>query len=364
MDWIMRFTAVSLILILLEYLAYRRWAMTGLKYDRVFSTRQAFEGETIQMLETIRNEKPLPLPLLTVESRMNGNLSLSSHANLEVNEIGYHKSLFTLMPFSKITRTHQVTCLKRGFYEVKSLAVCIHDLFGLIRVAENEIAVHAGIIVYPKLFDPGLFDLPSHSLMGNLIVRRWIAEDPFLLSGVREYESGDPMKSINWKASAKTGDLKVNQFVHSANTKLMMLLNVESSEAQWGRDGDTEPVEQGISICATLAKKTIDQGMEAGFAANGQPYGNNHGMIYLECMSGEQQLYALWESMAMLNLRRVMSFHTFLQTQVESGLRDCDILVFTTYVDEEIDKQVTLLRMAGNSVEYWMLEPALEGGVA
>jgi hypothetical protein len=65
--------------------------------------------------------------------------------------------------------------------------------------------------------------------------------------------------------------------------------------------------------------------------------------------------------MAMLNLRRVMSFHTFLQAQVESGLRDCDILVFTTYVDEDIDKQVTLLRMAGNSVEYWMLEPEQQG---
>jgi len=356
MDWIIRFTAVAVLLLLVEYLVYRKWAMAGLSYDRAFTVRQAFEGETVLMRETIRNEKPLPIPLLTVESRMNGNLLLSSHANLEVNDIGYHKSLFTLLPFSKITRTHRVTCLKRGYYQVKSLAICIHDLFGLVRVAENEITVAAGIVVYPRLYDPGLFELPSHSLMGSMIVRRWIAEDPFLVSGIREYESGDPMKSVNWKASARTGGMKVNQFEHSANTRLMMLLNVESSQEQWGRDGDTEPVEHGISLCATLAQKAIENGMEAGFSANGRKADGSKGIIDIDCMSGEQQLYALWESMAMLELRRIMSFHTFLQTHAESGLRGCDILIFTTYVDEEIDQQATLLRMAGNSVEYWMLE--------
>lgn len=356
MDWIFRFISVALLFILVEYLLYKRWAMVGLHYDRFFSVTHAFEGETVQMRETIRNTKPLPLPLLTVESRMNTNLQLSSHANLEVNDIGYHKSLFTLMPFSKITRTHQVRCLKRGYYEVRSLAVCAHDLFGLARVAENEVAVRAGIVVYPRLYDPGLFDLPSHSLMGNLIVRRWIAEDPFLLAGVREYESGDAMNTINWKATAKTGELKVNQYDHSANTRLMLLLNVESSEQQWGRDGDTTPVEHGISLCATIAKKAIDNGMEAGFAANGCRMGGTKEPTVLDCASGDPQLYTLWEAMAMLEVKRSQSFHTFLEGLANGGLSGCDVLVLTTYVDDAIDNQIRLLRMAGNSVEYWMLQ--------
>ena len=64
--------------------------------------------------------------------------------------------------------------------------------------------------------------------------------------------------------------------------------------------------------------------------------------------------------MAMLEIRRSMSFHTFLQGQVDTGLSGCDILVLTTYVDEDIDQQVRLLRMSGNSVEYWMLQPEQE----
>jgi uncharacterized protein (DUF58 family) len=356
MDWIFRFIAVALLFLLVEYLLYKRLAMTGLVYQRTFSVTHAFEGETVQMRETIRNAKPLPLPLLTVESRMNANLRLSSNPNLEVNDIGYHKSLFTLQPFSKIVRTHQVCCLRRGFYEVRSLAVCAYDLFGLARVSENELAVRAGIVVYPKLYDPGLFELPSHSLMGDLVVRRWIAEDPFLLAGVREYESGDPMNAINWKATAKTGNLKVNQYDHSANTRLMLLLNVESSEQQWGRDGDLAPVEHGISLCATLAKKAIDHGMEAGFAANGHRIGGPKEPIILDCASGDPQLYNLWEAMAMLEARRVQSFHTFLDGLAGTGLSGCDILVLTTYVDDAIDRQIRLLRMAGNSVDYMMLQ--------
>lgn len=354
MDWMLRFSALAFVLLLLEYMVYRRWGSASLHYERVFSVQHAFEGETVQMRETIRNAKPLPLPLLTVESRLNPNLQLSSGANVEVNDIGYHKSLFTLLPFSKITRTHQVKCLKRGYYKVSSLAVSVHDLFGLVSVSENEVIVRADIIVYPKLLDPELFSLPCHSLMGNLIVRRWISEDPFLLSGIREYEPGDPMKIVHWKATAKTGELKVNQYEYSSNTRLLLILNVESSEEQWGREGDTSPIEYGISLCATLAMKAISNGMEAGFAANGSNLGKKV-PIRIECVSGDHQLYVLWEAMAALELKRSTSFHTFLNSLEESGLVGCDVLVLTTYVDDLIDKQIKLLRLAGNSVDCYML---------
>ena len=36
-------------------------------------------------------------------------------------------------------------------------------------------------------------------------------EDPFEYRGIREYQPYDDMRSVNWKATAKTGDLKVNQ---------------------------------------------------------------------------------------------------------------------------------------------------------
>jgi hypothetical protein len=39
-----------------------------------------------------------------------------------------------------------------------------------------------------------------------------------------------------------------------------------------------------------------------------------------------------------------------------TGLSGCDILVLTTYVDDAIDRQIRLLRMAGNSVDYLMLQ--------
>ncbi len=52
----------------------------------------------------------------------------------------------------------------------------------------------------------------------------------------------------------------------------------------------------------------------------------------------------------------VQSFHTFLDGLAGTGLSGCDILVLTTYVDDAIDRQIRLLRMAGNSVDYLMLQ--------
>ena len=61
-------------------------------------------------------------------------------------------------------------------------------------------------------------------------MRRWIVDDPFMLAGVREYQYGDSMRDVNWKATAKTGNLQVNQRDFTADRRLMVYLNVEDHE--------------------------------------------------------------------------------------------------------------------------------------
>lgn len=49
--------------------------------------------------------------------------------------------------------------------------------------------------------------LPMHRLGGLLEGRRGMVEDPFAFAGMREYDGTDPMNRINWKASARSGNL-------------------------------------------------------------------------------------------------------------------------------------------------------------
>ena len=88
---------------LLEHVALR-----GLTCTRAFSRREVFEGDEGELVEVISNDRPLIVPWLRVESRISRHLQFGRQENLDVSGSMYHKSLFTLMPYQRITRRHRV----------------------------------------------------------------------------------------------------------------------------------------------------------------------------------------------------------------------------------------------------------------
>ena len=75
----------------------------------------------------------------------------------------------------------------------------------------------------------------------------------------------DPMKSINWKASARTGALMVNTFDSVRSQKAMIFLDVEDRGILRYED----LVEESIALAATLMRRLLRQHIEVGFVYNG-----------------------------------------------------------------------------------------------
>ena len=78
------------------------------------------------------------------------------------------------------------------------------DLLG-IKDPFSQNNLQANLVVYPSIIPMQEVPLPSHNWQGDISVRRWIVDDPFIISGVREYRAGDGMNQISWKATARTG---------------------------------------------------------------------------------------------------------------------------------------------------------------
>lgn len=57
-------------LVLLTGLLMRRFALKGLRYSRCFDRSTYFAGETTHMIEVVRNDRPVLLPWLRIESRL------------------------------------------------------------------------------------------------------------------------------------------------------------------------------------------------------------------------------------------------------------------------------------------------------
>jgi uncharacterized protein (DUF58 family) len=64
---------------------------------------------------------------------------------------------------------------------------------------------------------------------GVMQTKRQFLEDPFEYRGMREYQPYDDMKSINWKATAKTGDFKVNLHDFTTVRSVRIFLNLEDT---------------------------------------------------------------------------------------------------------------------------------------
>ncbi len=103
------------------------------------------------------------------------------------------------------------------------------------------------VIVYPRLRS-----LHGDAWLGEFLGR---TDDRDRFDTVREYRPGDPLRDVNWKASAKyQGDLMVTQFTGDRPVERVMIA-VEAPEAT---------IEAAAEAAASLAVHLLDVGLEVG----------------------------------------------------------------------------------------------------
>ena len=335
----------------LQSLVFGKFNFKGIKYTRYFGKRAVYEGETVELIEQIVNRKLLPVPWLRVESRISPDLHFqTAQEEREISEDEqYHKSVFYLGPYSRVTRRHTIKCLRRGDYQLTTVEATAGDLINFGH-ATRQLAVSAHLLVYPRLLGEDELDMPSRKWQGDMLVKRWIMPDPFLVGGLREYRSGDPMRSVHWGASARTGRLQVKTYDYTADPKLLIVLNVQMQEHQWAELMRYEQgtIEYGISLAATLLTRALEAGVEAGFACNGQLSIQPEEPVIIPPRRASTQGEQLLGALAELQIRRARNFPTFLEEL--AAFQDMDILILTAYDSELIQQGVNMLRMRGNSV--------------
>ncbi|UOQ48285.1 DUF58 domain-containing protein [Gracilibacillus caseinilyticus] len=349
---------VLLAVILLQGTLYRRWGLKGISYRRKFIQDAVFEGETIDMVDEIANKKLLPIPWIRLESKMSPNLLTQSEQNNKQQEGEmFHRTLFSLLPYQKITRKHRLTAMKRGYYPLQTVSVTTGDAVGFGEVFDSFNA-HTAVTVYPQIVALDDIPLPSHSWLGDITVKRWIVEDPFLQAGIREYQQGDPLNSINWKATARSQQLQINKKDFTADHHLLIYVNFDIHEDIRMPIERPDTIEKGLAYAASLASYAIEQGISTGFGCNGyyvEPFVNSTDRIkpsvrIVPSSSGQQTGYIL-DAIAKVKMDRSRNFRGFLQEDIDQGVTQSDIIIFTYVVTEKMENQIAQLESLGNAVE-------------
>ena len=217
---------------------------------------------TLQIV--VKNQKKLPLPMLNVKFQTNRNLEFEKNRGSIVTDQFYHNDIFQIGGGERVTRTLFYYGKKRGYYQIRNVDLTSADLIMSCEM-HSSFQPQESVYVLPKALESREFQLMLQQLNGEMLTKRNLYEDPFELRGIREYQPFDSMKSINWKATAKTGHFMVNQKNYTAPKTVRIFLNLEDKHLI----RNVDELEDAIRLAAGLAKYLLEQGIKVSFFCNG-----------------------------------------------------------------------------------------------
>ena len=230
----------------------------GLRLSLRFDSAAVSEGDDVAVTERTENRKWLPLPMLSYEYTLSRNFAGVTATG--ATPIRLRRKVALPGRRAAVNRT-AIQGLPRGLYTVIGAKLSTSDLFYTIR-RERESLCTARLTVYPAKIPAEKLSLPFRQLLGSVLTRRMAQEDPFQLKGIRQYEIYDSLRSINWKASARTGELKVNQFEYSTDESLVFLLDAGS--------GSEEEREELLRLASSLSQLFLRRGVSVSVWSNGR----------------------------------------------------------------------------------------------
>lgn len=157
----------------------------------------------------------------------------------------------------------------RGLYSQDSFSVATRFPFSFL-VKSRKIDLQRDLLVYPALLksDDVLDLLPM--ITGEFVSNASGRGSELYL--IREYTPHDPARYLDWKATAKTGSLKVREYSREDERRLRVVFD----NPEPGRVTSTA-YERAVSLAATLACHFNTENVELSFA--GSEYG---GGMHLE----------------------------------------------------------------------------------
>jgi uncharacterized protein (DUF58 family) len=255
---------VLLVLLIVSRILARSW-ISNLTATRECNRVTAEVGETIAVNVSVYNSGWLPVPWILLEDVLPGKAISVTHPRLRVKK--KRMQIAMLGSRGKTELFYQIEFKMRGYYQVGPLVLESGDVFGMHRRYRVGTAPHF-VLVYPKVVPLEGYDLASRRPIGEVRLTHRLYEDPTRIAGVREYEKGDSLNRIHWRATARTGQLHSKIYEPSTIAGATILLDFH--KAGYPEGGEPYRSELAVTAAASLAHAVYQMGQQVGLVSNGR----------------------------------------------------------------------------------------------
>lgn len=312
-----RVIAAMAIVLVIAWL-WNRLSLSGIGFERSLQMDRVNVGETISEEITLTNHSRTPKLWVEVSDRSN----LPGHAASRV---------VSLRGKNAITWQIDTVAVRRGRFELGPSSVSAGDPFGLFSSFELLPITHE-LIVFPAKVDISSIHLPTARMDGGRAAPRMSMPSSATFSSIRDYQPGDPMNRIAWKATAHRGNLMVKEFDPDPTADLWIVLDLnddgqfdlhhrEDVPAVYKHLNTT--VEYIVSIGATLATAELEKGKKVGVILNREE------PIRIEPDNSERQWFRIAETLAVVTSSGSRSITESLTVDHRRFTRNSGLVVIT-----------------------------------
>lgn len=236
----------------------------GLAVSMGFSRNYIECGEKACLLETITNDKLLPLPVFHIKFAIDRSLEFDDMNNSVVTDFYHRTDVFSLMGRQRVERSLSFTGTKRGIYSVPAANILVKDFF-LVSSYARSISPEAEIFVFPEKKKSIQYDLLFSGLTGDILSTRRLMTNDLMFRGVRDYMPYDRYRDINWKQSARGTGLKTNIYDFSMDIEVRILIDLDTDTMIRSE----KLIEESISLASSIALDLLRKNLSVSIESNG-----------------------------------------------------------------------------------------------
>jgi len=279
---------------------WSRLSLEDVMYERELPDHPVFVGDEFDIEIRITNAKPLPMPWLRVADLIPIGLEVkdartgrsNSRLALELRES------INLAWYERVRMRYSVKALRRGYHQPGPAMLDSGDLFGMFPRNGQVAQPRDGVLVFPRTVELPDFDMPSGRPVGDNRAVSALWDDPNRPRGLRDYVPGDPIKTIDWKVTARLRRVLVRTFDPSVTQYAVVVMDVSTTNYLF-TGYSPRLLERAIVGAGSIVNRTMELGHRVGLVTNGVALRAGTRMV-IPPSAGPGQLGSIMEALAMI----------------------------------------------------------------
>lgn len=288
-----------------------------LQIKREFERKELQAGDKVVVTMKIERKSFFPLFYMVVEDEISSIYW----------QIDNPKTI--CFPFfrRKFEFTYELNHIPRGEHIFHGVHVKIGDLLGLIEKEKKFLTLEDKVIVYPTYEEIVYVPMVNNYEERLSVYHNRLQKDTTMVVGIRQYQPGDRLSWINWKATAKKNEMMTKEFEQGKSYDCLIIMDCVNDPR----------FETMVSFVASLARAIHRKGIPTGFFALSKE------RILLPIRYGEDQERKLFFHLAKVQDNSPMSLEQVIDTEEFLHTPSSTLFIVTGQLSMGLIEKGTLL---------------------